>query len=295
MARPFAYYSPARIRERLAAAGVAPRKRWGQSFLIDGAAARRMAERIAAWQTKRILEIGPGLGALSYPLLDCGLELLAVELDPALCAILSEEFSDSAFRLRHEDARESLAEFAAGRELQFNDIGSCPPPSAVAGNLPYYITTDLLLACADIVAFQAGGFLVQREFAARICGGGADSSLAVYLANHGLWESCFDLRPEQFFPRPQVSSTFIEFRRHAEGPICDPAALQYVLRRAFSSRRKVLANALAQGERHRIAPAELLVLAEAAGVDLRRRAEETAPERFFALASSLAERWKTES
>ncbi|MBX7056981.1 MAG: hypothetical protein K1X75_02870 [Leptospirales bacterium] len=287
----FPYYSATRIRSAFAAHGAAPRKRWGQSFLTDAAVSQRMAEHIAAWGIDPLVEIGPGLGALSWPLLERGRRLLLLELDPVLCHLLREAFAGRNFALRSGDARPALAAWAAGDRVQFDSSVAEAAPAAAVGNVPYYITTELLLQCMAIDRLRRGAFLVQREYAARATAASAESSLTVYLANAGRWRSVFELSPALFFPRPAVHSTFIEFERHEAGWRSDPAALQFVLRRAFAARRKKLSNSMRQASRDEQQAAALLGLAEEVGIQLDRRAEQIDPEFYFALARRIPEQW----
>jgi 16S rRNA (adenine1518-N6/adenine1519-N6)-dimethyltransferase len=317
VASAYPYFSPVRIQNDLARLEAAPRKRWGQCFLIEPGLIDTMAGRVLAGRRALldavppdsakadapILEIGPGLGALTWPLLQQGANVAAVEIDPAMGRLLTElatsprgagDTVPGALWLLAGDAREALAKLKTG-SVDFGQPGDAHPyrlqPDAVrvvCGNLPYYITTDLLVACMNLPALRAGYFLTQLEFAERIVAADARSSLNVYLRNFGEWRQTMRLKASAFFPRPRVDSAFIEFRAHDDGPRSDGGILQKVLRMSFGARRKKLSNSWKQDRRELLEYDRLLAAAASVGVDVNLRAEAVPVEAYYRLATALA-------
>lgn len=268
----FPFYSPVSINAALAGEGGAVRKRLGQNFLVDPNFARKIAAVVAEHGSGRLLEIGPGLGVITNQLLDReGVE--AVEIDPVLCRILRKEFADRpGFQLIEGDALVVLAEAGRfGKGLR------------IFGNIPYYITTDLLTTSLALDP-SALTLLVQADFADRIVTGRSDSSLSVFVQNFGSWETCFRVPRGAFYPRPNVESALIRMEPRASGVHCRPDLLQQVLRKSFHARRKKISNSWknAPGE---IQPDRLFLAAEALGIDTTQRSDEITPDAYFALVN----------
>ncbi len=314
MASAFPYYSPNRIQADLARLDAAPRKRWGQCFLVEGGLVANMADRIAAAAREHggaILEIGPGLGARSWALLERSASMVAVEIDPAMSRILADLTAnapglpdESAFYLHTGDARDALQDLRApdgelrsavlrrSADSESETVGEAEhvlragETRVLCGNLPYYITSELLTASARLPGLQAGFFLTQLEFADRIVAADARSSLNVFLRNFGEWRQVLRLKASAFFPRPRVDSAFIEYRAHPDGPRTDPEVLEGLLRMSFGARRKKLANSWKQDRRALLDFNTLMAAAGEADVDPNARAEAVPVDRFFALSEA---------
>ena len=218
------------------------RKRFGQHFLHDRNAIHQILTAIAPKPGDRLVEIGPGLGAITLPLLErCG-DLTAVELD--------------------RDVIPGLAAAAAGRgrlhiiqgdALTTNLYALAPAGGKIRllGNLPYNISTPLLfhfLDQADCIADMH--FMLQKEVVQRMAaapGSKLYGRLTVMLAARCKVEPLFDIGPGAFRPPPKVHSAFVRLIPHAATPfpLLDPARFAQVVTQAFSHRRKTLKNALA--------------------------------------------------
>lgn len=214
----------------------------GQNFLIDNDAARRIAEALGDTTGETVVEIGPGHGAITGLLATRAGRLICVELDRALAAELRFRFRDHA-NVEIVEADILTVDLAALRtEGQ---------PLRVVGNLPYYITSDILLhLCAYGYAIETAVIMMQREVAERVAAepGSRDYGvLSVTVQRHAGVSSLLTLPPEAFVPPPEVYSTVLHLRmrdRAAELGITDDSAFTRVVRTAFAQKRKTLSNNL---------------------------------------------------
>jgi 16S rRNA (adenine1518-N6/adenine1519-N6)-dimethyltransferase len=255
------------------------RKRFGQNFLVDQSVIDAIVDAIAPRPGERMVEIGPGLGALTQPLLERLDELHAVELDRDLIARLQKRFGKKLV-LHRGDAL----------EYDFGALAQSPPTRKTAtlrivGNLPYNISNPLLfhlMRFADSVVDQH--FMLQNEVVERMIAkpGGKDfGRLSVMLQVRYAMDKLIDVPPEAFEPIPKVDSAIVRMIpwSAAEMPDVDRDWLAEVVRAAFSQRRKVLRNTLA-AYRDRID-------FDALGFDLARRAEEVSVSEYVLLAQQL--------
>jgi 16S rRNA (adenine1518-N6/adenine1519-N6)-dimethyltransferase len=268
---------------RFRAAGGRPKKALGQNFLRDARLSRAIAE-LAAPAGGTVLEIGPGLGALTGPLLERGCRVVAVERDPGLVALLADGFAPQiaagALALREADATE--VDWAA--ELAGAGGG---PPFALAGNLPYSVTGLLLrraTAAAGVV--DRAAFMVQREVADRMAaapGSKAYGAMSVFVQAAFAVERAFVARPGAFWPAPTIDSAVVRLRPLRPPRAAETPAFADAVARAFGQRRKTLRNAwrglYGWGD------AELAAACRDAGVDLEARGETLAVEAFAAVAA----------
>lgn len=243
------------------------RKRLGQHHLVDGALCRPLVEFLAP-AGQRVVEIGPGAGALTAELLAAGAaRVLALELDPDWARVLHRRL---AGREEAGPARLAVA-VADALDLPWERL---PAPTLAAGNLPYNVATALVERLLPHHAtVPRAAFLVQREVAERLVarpGDGAYGSLSVVVAAYAEARVLGRVRPGSFRPRPRVEGAFVGFRLRP--PPLPPAAMRPFLatvRLAFGQRRKTLRNALAAGWGRRGAEAAL----ERAGISPNLRAE----------------------
>ena len=262
--------------------GLSPKKSLGQNFLLDRHACERIAEAAAA-DVKTLLEIGPGLGSLTEPILRRVEHLVAIEKDDRLCEILRERFSTSIL--------EGTLRIVAGDATELDwveQLAPGPSPRAVVGNLPYLVT-GLLLERAVMIApaICRAVFMVQAEVAQRLI---ARPSTKAYGALTVFVRAAFEARRlltlggGAFFPPPDVSSTVVVLERRAIPLAEETDTFRQVVKGAFSQRRKTLRNAwrgLASDER-------VAAAAGSAGVSLDRRGETLEVEEFAAVAAALA-------
>ncbi|HET9941483.1 MAG TPA: 16S rRNA (adenine(1518)-N(6)/adenine(1519)-N(6))-dimethyltransferase RsmA [Candidatus Eisenbacteria bacterium] len=269
----------------LRAIGVRPSRRLGQNFLIDP----RVAERIVALvedPREAVIEIGPGLGALTTLLAATGRELTAVELDLRLAEALETRLAVwPAARVVRGDILEQRAE----------DLAS--GPATVVANLPYSITTPAL----EWIVTQGGRvkravLMVQREYAQRLSakpGGKEHGSITVFLQLHAEVRVLFRVSPGAFHPRPEVDSVVLEVvpRPYPGTTAEERASVERLARAGMGTRRKTLANAL--GRALGMEGAVVRAWLGAAGVDPERRGETLTVDEWIALARVAPRRMTT--
>lgn len=215
-----------------------PRRRFGQNFLVDRSYIARIVSAISPARGDALLEIGPGQGALTAPLLECLDRLYAVEIDRDLARALQGRYPPERLVLFCEDA------------LDF-DYAQLPSPLRVVGNLPYNISTPLLFRLeAHAARFIDLHFMLQREVVDRMVAAPSTPAygrLSVMLQRRFEMERLFVVPPGAFRPQPEVHSAVVCLRPRAAviaGDVSDDS-FRRVVSAAFSSRRKTLRNALA--------------------------------------------------
>ncbi|EAR60877.1 16S rRNA (adenine(1518)-N(6)/adenine(1519)-N(6))-dimethyltransferase RsmA [Neptuniibacter caesariensis] len=218
------------------------RKRFGQNFLHDHGIIRRIIRSIAPHETDTMVEIGPGLGALTEELLAEAGELDAIELDRDLPPILRTKFFSygDKFRIHEADAM----------KFDFTQLRRSEKRLRIVGNLPYNISTQLifhLLSHADDV--EDMHFMLQKEVVDRMAAGPGENNygrLGIMAQYFCKVESLFVVPPGAFNPAPKVDSAIIRLTPYRELPyVADEVEqLQTVVRTAFNMRRKTLRNNL---------------------------------------------------
>jgi 16S rRNA (adenine1518-N6/adenine1519-N6)-dimethyltransferase len=217
-----------------------PRKRFGQNFLHDHNIIFNILSSLQAKPDQHWVEIGPGLGALTEPLLKMGMQLDVVELDRDLVALLKEKFKDSELKIHSGDA----LKFNFGALVNDNE------KLRIIGNLPYNISTPLMFHLLDnAFCIDDMHFMLQKEVVDRICavpGSKKYGRLSVMMQYHCATELLFDVPPESFEPAPKVMSAIVRLIPHQTPPVQvnDMVKLNRVVTQAFSQRRKTLRNSL---------------------------------------------------
>jgi len=273
-----------RARDTLAAAGLRPRKRFGQHFLTDANVVRRIVDAVHREPAPAVVEIGPGLGALTESLVAAGGPLYLVELDRGLARRLVEQY-----------AGVPLVRVVEGDVLDVPlDALVAEPTATVVGNLPYNVSTPILFRLLALRArFPRAIVMLQREVAQRIASrpGGRDwGVLSVSLQTHARVRILFRVKPGSFLPPPKVESAVIEIAWSAAprvdvGDDLDLHAA--VVRAAFGQRRKMLHNALQTLD---VGAAVIDAALADAGIDPRARAETLDLEAFGRLTRALGAR-----
>lgn len=249
------------------------RRRFGQNFLVDQNIVRKIVAAIAPKPGETLVEIGPGLAAMTEPLVAAAQHLHVVEIDRDLVARLRERFTPAQLTIHEGDA------------LEF-DFGTLGHPLRVAGNLPYNISTPLLFHLARYAdGIQDMTFMLQREVVDRMeaePGTEAYGRLSVMLQYRFYVAKLFDVPPGAFRPAPKVMSAIVRLipKPQSELDAKDESLLARIVTAAFGQRRKTLRNTL----REFIDEAGLAAL----GIDAGLRGERLSVAEFVAISNACA-------
>lgn len=255
------------------------RKRFGQNFLTDTGIITQLVRSIAPARDDLMVEIGPGQGALTRPLMDELDHLHAVELDRDLIALLQRTLTARRLTLHQADA------------LRFDFTTLVPDAQQrlrVVGNLPYNISTPLMFhLIRQIDVIQDMHFMLQKEMVERLVAtpGSSDwGRLSVMIQYHCQADFLFLVPPEAFRPAPKVDSAIVRLTPHATlpHPVADYAVFAALVGQVFTQRRKAIRNGL----KSFLSPAEI----ETAGIDPGLRPEQLSLADFAALGNAAAAR-----
>jgi 16S rRNA (adenine1518-N6/adenine1519-N6)-dimethyltransferase len=262
-----------------------PLKALGQNFLRHPESARKILNAIPLQPGDAVVELGAGQGAMTFLLGEKAGSVLALEIDAGLAARLEEKVRESGLdhiRVRHDD----MLKADWGNWLEV-----LKQPFWVVGNLPYQLSTAVLFRIIASRAILKGAYvMLQKEVADRLMGRPGQKVyglLTVLIGYFAEIRPLLQLGPGSFFPRPKVSSTFVElrFRKELQPPIADEALFQWTVRSAFGQRRKQLKNALTADKRF-AAETVLEALAQT-GVEPPARGETLSIEQFVRLSNVL--------
>ena len=272
----------------LRAWNIKAKKRLGQHFLVDTATAEMIVERAKLSSHDIVLEIGAGLGALTIPVSRAAAKVLAVEKDPQLWDLLKTEL------LINKVANVTIIPENI-LHVDLPSIGeACGAPLVVIGNLPYNISSQVLIQLIHSrLWINRAVLMFQKELAQRIT---AHPGTKEYGRLTVMLRYCADVKPlstikaSVFFPAPKVASEILEikFKALPDYPRHDEAKLFKVVKAAFGNRRKTLKNALAASGLH-IDPQTALHALNMAGIDPTRRAETLSVAEFVSLQISLSQ------
>jgi len=263
-----------------------PSKKRGQNFLID----RNMAARAVACAHiapgDRVIEIGPGLGSLTYFLHGSGIPAHCFEVDSRLAGILKDALPGEALQRIIE------------KDILTVDCDAFlmeGPQAVLIGSIPYSITTPIFLKfLKESRLFKRAVFIVQKEVAERLCappGGKEYGILSVYCHAYMQAHLHAVIPPQCFYPKPKIESAILELvpLPDRQWEAAGESFFRQVVRAAFSKRRKTLFNCLKGfAVQHTVVPEALRAEAGRRGIDLGRRAETLTVEEFYALAQGVA-------
>ncbi len=255
-----------------------PRKRFGQNFLHDHSIIYSIISSIQAKPNQHWVEIGPGQGALTEPLLNQGLRLDVVELDRDLVVLLKQKFKQYANLQIHS---------ADALRFDFSALADGDEKLRIIGNLPYNISTPLMFHLLDnAYCIEDMHFMLQKEVVDRICatpGSKKYGRLSVMMQYYCAAELLFEVPPESFDPAPQVMSAIVRLVPHRQPPVAvnEVSKLNRVVTQAFSQRRKTLRNSL----KKLIAEEDMVAL----NIDPTLRAENISLAEFASLSNLLQE------
>ena len=273
----------------LAKFGIRARKKYGQNFLTDGNIVRGIVEASGVGPEDCVLEIGPGIGTMTQYLSEAAGKVVCVEIDESLRPVLALTLEDCDNveviwqDILKTDLRDLADRYNGGRPLK------------VVANLPYYVTTPILIRLLEEKGcFESITVMVQKEVADRICAGagsreyGALSLAVQYFSNP---EVVLKVPPSCFFPSPAVESSVLHLQAYAEPPVeADEEFMFALIRASFNQRRKTLANGLSHGFRCKgrtLTRSEVEEALSSMGLPADIRGEKLSLEEFAALSRQL--------
>ena len=266
---------PSEIRQLAGRLGIRPTKTLGQNFVHDPNTVRRIVRAADLDPADVVVEVGPGLGSLTFGLLPFVRHLYAVEIDPVLAAALPETAG--------HDARLTVIE---GDALKLTGAEFPDPPTSLVANLPYNVAVPVVLhLLATLPSLRHGLVMVQKEVADRLTAGPGSKVYGVPSAKLAWYADARPagrVPPSVFWPVPNVDSGLVAFTRH-EPPAAVPREEVFaVIDAAFAQRRKTLRGALSGWAGGPAAAEEILL---AAGIDPGRRGEQLTVAQFARIAS----------
>ena len=261
---------------------VKQKKSLSQIFLKATWPLQKMVDRLKSWDVTHVLEIGPGQGALTIPLLEAGFKVVAVEKDRGFADILERKLADLGFQQSCQIVQKDILKYDVQGWLD-----SLPPEAkpAIVGNIPYKISTPILVKSIPFLEKILGlMFLVQAEFATRMvaaAGSKEYGSLSVFVQLRAKTTLEAKVKSECFRPKPKVDSALVSLtplQTMYPAPLLK--SVESVTRAAFSQRRKKLRNGVRSFLKDR--------LGEGSPIDLDRRPETLSPLEFIELTRFLA-------
>lgn len=263
------YNSPAALKTFMESQGFSMQKKFGQNFLINEDARKRLVDALEVGEGVKVWEVGPGLGSMTSEILERGSDLTVFEIDKGFTGLISQFFEDyskkGTFKLVEGDVLKTWK-----KQLDENNL-----PDRFFGNLPYNIAATIIAdTIENNVRFDKCVFTVQKEVAVRMCAqpGSEDYSSFSVLCN---WaydvKPLLDLTGGNFWPKPNVDSRAVVMNKKEGFPGCNNPKLFVRMQRAlFSSRRKTVRNNLSGFLKNN--DLTLQALSEA-GIDPMKRAE----------------------
>lgn len=265
--------------------GLHMNKKLGQNFLINPQVVEDTVAAAAINERDVVLEIGPGIGTLTQGILERGAEVFAVELDKRLPSILAHtlEGYDKLHIINADILKTDIRALIGGRAFK------------VAANLPYYITTPILMYLLEQkLPITKLVTMVQKEVAERMTaapGSRIYGALSVAVQYYSNPQICFDVAPHSFMPKPEVDSSVILCDSYEKPPVVphDEKMFFRVVKAAFGQRRKTLNNSLGSTGVPKDIIKEILMKT---GIDAKRRGETLSLKEFAMIADEFASRQK---
>jgi 16S rRNA (adenine1518-N6/adenine1519-N6)-dimethyltransferase len=274
----------AEIRSLLASRGVRLTKRLGQHLLVDPATIRRIIERCELSARDTVVEIGPGLGALTEPLAARAGQVIAVDIDRGICSLLAQRLEPLVKEGRLAIRCQDILGFS------WNGLSQV----TVVGAIPYHITSPILVSLGEArQAIRRAILVVQEEVARRLLAKPGTKSygrLSVLVQYRWDASRLLAIPRRAFFPEPRVDSSCVQLIRRHRPPVAlvDEPFFFGVVKAAFSHRRKTLVNSLMSGPRVRLDRPRAEALVRKLGLPAAARGETLSLTQFASLANALA-------
>jgi 16S rRNA (adenine1518-N6/adenine1519-N6)-dimethyltransferase len=265
-------------------------KKYGQNFLIDVSVLERIIGAARITKEDCVLEIGPGIGTMTQYLAEAAGQVVAVEIDKALIPILEETLAP------YSNVTVINADVLKLDVKQIAEEKNGGKPIKVVANLPYYITTPIIMSLFESgIPLDSITIMVQKEVAERMQVGpgtkdyGALSLAVQYYAKP---EIVANVPPNCFIPRPTVGSAVIRLTRHQVSPVDvkDDHHMFALIRASFNQRRKTLANGLSNAPELHLSREQVTAAVERMGLSPTVRGETLTLEQFAELSNILLEK-----
>lgn len=277
------YNSPAELKQILDINGFSMQKKFGQNFLTNSDARKKLIDTLEVDENTSVWEVGPGLGAMTCEILERNAKLTVFEIDRGFASLVSKYFE--------EYAKKEKFFLVEGDVLKTwkNHLEKTQIPDRFFGNLPYNIAATIIAdTIENNVRFDRCVFTVQKEVAQRMTAkpGQSDySSFSVLCQWAYDLQNVIDLSGGNFWPKPNVDSRAVLFTKKADFPSCENPSLFIRMQRAlFSSRRKTVRNNLSQFLQNNELAVECLNLAD---IDIMKRAEVLTIEQLLKLSDII--------
>lgn len=279
--------NPARTKEVLAKFNMSAKKKFGQNFLIDNGVLEGIVEAAGVTDKDCVLEIGPGIGTLTQYLGDSAKKVVAVEIDKTLIPVLADTLSeyDNITVINEDvlkvDIEEIVNKYNEGR------------PIKVVANLPYYITTPIIMKLFESGApIESVTVMVQKEVADRMSMGPGSKdygSLSLAVGFYARATEVMEVPPSSFIPQPGVGSAVVHLERYEQPKVTvkDEKFLFDMIRTAFNQRRKTLSNSLSSNPQLGVSRQQVTDALAEMGIDERARGEVLTLEQFAQLSDIL--------
>ncbi|MBP3199320.1 MAG: 16S rRNA (adenine(1518)-N(6)/adenine(1519)-N(6))-dimethyltransferase RsmA [Butyrivibrio sp.] len=277
----------ARTREVLSKYGMSAKKKFGQNFLIDSNVLDGIVTASGVTDKDCVLEIGPGIGSLTQYLAEAAYRVVAVEIDKSLMPVLSDTLSEyNNVTVINEDVLKVnidaiVEEYNNGK------------PIKVVANLPYYITTPIIMKLFESGAkIESITVMVQKEVADRMVMGPGNKdygSLSLAVGYYANASKVMDVSPSSFIPQPGVGSAVVKLLRYDEPAVKvnDEKYMFEIIRTAFNQRRKTLSNALSNNKSLKVTREQVQDSLKNMGLNELARGETLDLEQFAQLSDSL--------
>lgn len=264
-------------------------KKFGQNFLIDAHVLDKIIDGAQVGKDDFVLEIGPGIGTLTQYLAENAREVIAVEIDTHLIPILEDTLQEyDNVSVIHEDIlKVDIAQLAKEK--------NGGKPIKVVANLPYYITTPIIMGLFEAdVPIENITVMVQKEVADRMAMGPGSKdygALSLAVQYYAKPELVANVPPNCFMPRPKVGSAVIRLTRHQEKPVQvkDEKKMFQIIRASFNQRRKTLQNSLNNSPEVQVNKAQVVEALEKMGLPATVRGEKLSLAQFAELTNLLLE------
>jgi 16S rRNA (adenine1518-N6/adenine1519-N6)-dimethyltransferase len=277
----------ARTKEVLAKYGMSAKKKFGQNFLIDSNVLDGIVSAAKVTEDDCVLEIGPGIGSLTQYLAEAAGKVVAVEIDKTLIPVLADTLSEyNNVTVINEDVlKVDIDEIVR----KYNDNR----PIKVVANLPYYITTPIIMKLFESGApIESITVMVQKEVADRMVMGPGNKdygSLSLAVGYYAKADAVMDVPPSSFIPQPGVGSAVVRLTRYSEPAVKvrDEKYMFEIIRTSFNQRRKTLSNSLSNNPALKVSRQEVQDALVKMGIDEKARGEILSLEQFAQLSDIL--------